>query len=141
MEKNVHKLREKDTATFHSPSEIWSLPAQSSTKPEERQFVADSRNSVHMLSKKYLNAAELETIRVSRDPTTDITTSDEMQTNGETTVYVHDLGLFVTVQIREDTPAVLSLGKLCEDHGYACSWFSGQKPHLLQKRQENTMQH
>ena len=30
----------------------------------------------------------------------------------------------------EETPAVLSLGKLCEDHGYTYHWTSGQKPHL-----------
>ena len=32
----------------------------------------------------------------------------------------------------EETPAVLSLGKLCEDHGYTYHWTSGQKPHLTQ---------
>ena len=31
----------------------------------------------------------------------------------------------------EETPAVLSLGKLCEDHGYTNHWTSGQKPHLI----------
>ena len=34
-------------------------------------------------------------------------------------LYVHDLDLFVTVQVPNDTPAVLSLGKLCEEHGYS----------------------
>ena len=55
----------------------------------------------------------------------------EVQTNDEATVYVYDLELFVTVQILEDTPAVPSLGKLCEDHGYSNEWASGQKPHLI----------
>ena len=32
----------------------------------------------------------------------------------------------------EETRAVLSLGKLCEDHGYNFHWTSGQKPHLTQ---------
>ena len=31
----------------------------------------------------------------------------------------------------EETPAVLSLVKLCEDHGYTYHWTSGQKPHLI----------
>ena len=48
--------------------------------------------------------------------------------NEDATVYVYGLDLFVTVQILEDAPAVLSLGKLCEDHGYSCEWTSGQKP-------------
>ena len=37
----------------------------------------------------------------------------------------------MTVLLLEDTLAVLSLGKLCEDHGYICHWISGQKPHLI----------
>ena len=31
----------------------------------------------------------------------------------------------------EETPAVLSWKKLCEDHGYTNHWTSGQKPHLI----------
>ena len=31
-----------DTATFFSPSDVWYLPAPSSTKPEERELVVDS---------------------------------------------------------------------------------------------------
>ena len=56
-----------------------------------------------------------------------------MQTREETQVYVHDLELFVTVQIFEDSPAAFSLGKLCEEHGYSYEWTSGQKPQLMMK--------
>ena len=72
-----------------------------------------------MLSKKDLSSDE--TLRKSRNPTTVATTSGEVQTNEEAQVFVHDLDLFVTVQLLEDTPAVLSLGKLCEEHGYPMS--------------------
>ena len=33
----------------------------------------------------------------------------------------------------ENTPAVLSLGKLCEEFGSNYHWTSGQKPHLIKK--------
>ena len=59
--------------------------------------------------------------------------SGEVHTNEEAQVYVHDLNLFETVQLLEETPAVLSLGKLCEDHGYSCEWVSGQKPRLTKE--------
>ena len=36
----------------------------------------------------------------------------------------------MTVMPLEETLAVLSLGKLCEDHGYNYHWTSGQKLHL-----------
>ena len=35
------------------------------------------------------------------------------------------------MKVLEDTPAVLSLGKLCDEHGYSCEWINGQKPHLI----------
>ena len=72
---------------------------------------------MHMLSRKDLSSAELETLQRSRNPETVVTANGEVQTHEEATVYVHDLELFVTAQILEDTPAVLSLGKLCEEHG------------------------
>ena len=37
----------------------------------------------------------------------------------------------MTVMLLGDTLAVLSLGKLCEDHGYNYHWTSGQKPHII----------
>ena len=55
----------------------------------------------------------------------------EVQTNEEATVYDYDLDLFVTVPIFEDTFAVVSVVKLCEDHGLSFEWASGQKPLLI----------
>ena len=72
-------------------------------------------------------------MRTSRSPTTVMTANGEVQTREEATVYVTELNLFVTVMLLEETPAVLSLGKLCEDHGYTYHWISGQKPHLTKK--------
>ena len=89
---------------------------------------------MHMLSKKDLNSAELDTIRVSRNHTTVRTVNGEKQTNEEATVYVNDLDLFLRVLILEGTPAVPSLGKLCEDHGYSYEWTRGHtKTHLVDK--------
>ena len=45
-------------------------------------------------------------------------------------MFGHDLNLFVTVRLLDETPAVLSLGRLCEDHGYPNEWVSRQKPRL-----------
>ena len=62
-----------------------------------------------------------------------VTANGEVQTNEEAQMYVHDLAFFVTVQILDDTPAVLSLGKVSEEHGYSYEWASGQKPHLTKQ--------
>ena len=98
--------------------------------PEEK-FVVDCCASMHMLSMKDLNPAELETVSVSKSSTTVVTANGELQTKEEATVYVKELDVFVTVMLLEDTPAVLSLRKLCEDHGYSYHWTSGQKPQLI----------
>ena len=55
-----------------------SLPAPSTLEPEEREFVVDSGASVHMISKKDLNSAELETVTTSRSPTTVFTANGEV---------------------------------------------------------------
>ena len=78
------------------------------------------------MNRRDLNSAELETVKVSRGSTTVVTANEEVQTNEEATVYVKALDLFVTVKLLEDTPAVLSLGKLCEEHGYSYEWTGGQ---------------
>ena len=69
---------------------------------------------MHMMSKKDLSSDALDTLRRSRTPTVVLTANGEVHTNEEAQVYVHDLNLLVTVQFMEETPGVLSLGKLCE---------------------------
>ena len=68
LAKSVLKLKEKNRATFFSPSENWCLPA-STLKPEEREFVVDSGASMHMISKKDLIDAEMDTLTKSCSPT------------------------------------------------------------------------
>ena len=46
-------------------------------------------------------------------------------------MYVKNFCIFLTMKVLENTPAVLSLGKLCEENGYSCEWINGQKPHLI----------
>ena len=88
---------------------------------------------MYMMRKKDLRSDELDTLRRSRNFTVVLTANGEVHTNEEAQVYVHDLNLFVTVQLLKETPAVLSLGKLCEDHGYSYEWVSGQKPRLTKE--------
>ena len=64
----------------------------------------------------------------------------EVQTSEEAQVFAHVLKLFVTVQILDDTPAVLSLGKPCEEHGYPNEWASGQKQHLTKSGEKCSVQ-
>ena len=71
------------------------LPAPSILKPEEREVVVNSGASMHIISKKDLNSAEMET------PTTVITAIGEVQTHEEATVYVKELDIFLTLKVLE----------------------------------------
>ena len=86
---------------------------------------------MHMMSKKDLSSEECWTVKRSRTPTVVLTDNGEVHTYGAQ-VFVHDLTQFVTVQLLEETSAVLWPGKLCKDHGYSCEWVSGQEPRLTQ---------
>ena len=85
---HIYKLKEKEKAAFYSPSEEWVLPAASTKEPEEREFVVDFGASMQKVSKKDFNSAELETMRISKSPTTVMTANGEVQTREEATVYV-----------------------------------------------------
>ena len=86
---------------------------------------------MHMISIKDLNDAEMDTLTKSCSPTAVITANGEVQTHEEATVYVKELDIFLTVKVLENTPAVLSLGKLCDENGYSYEWINRQKPHLI----------
>ena len=51
--------------------------------------------SMHMISKKDSNSAELETVTTLRSPTTVFTSNGEVQKNEEATVYVKELGIIL----------------------------------------------
>ena len=129
--KDYHEAQRKGQSSFFSPTNEWCLPAPSILKPKEIEFVVESLQSMQMLSRKDLNSAELKTVRVFKSPATVVVANGELQTKEEATVYVKELDLFVTVKLLQDTLAVLSLGKLCEDHGHSYHWTSGQKPQLI----------
>ena len=84
-----------------------------------------------MISKKDLSDAEMDTLTKSCSPTIVITANGEVQTREEATVYVKELDIFLTMKVLENTPAVSSIGKLCDENGYSYEWINGQKPHLI----------
>ena len=129
LAKNVSKLKEHERATCFSSLENRCLPA-STLKSEIREFVVHSGASMHTISKKDLSNAEMDTLTRSCSPTIVITANGEVQTQEEAIVYVHELDIFLTMKVLENTPAVLSLGKLCDENGYSYEWINGQKTHI-----------
>ena len=79
---------------------------------------------MHMVSRKDLNSAELETVRVSKSPTTVVAANGEVQTKEEAIVYVRELDF-----IRRYTGRSLTRKTLRHGYSYECT--SGQKPQLI----------
>ena len=65
----------------------------------------DSGASMHMISKKDLNDAEMDTSTKSCSLTTVITANGKVQTHEEATVSDKELEKFLTLKVLEDTPA------------------------------------
>ena len=62
---------------------------------------------MHMISKKDLNSAEVDTLTKSCSPTIVVTAKGEVQTHEEATVYLKELEIFLTMKVLKDTPAGL----------------------------------
>ena len=90
-EKHQKKLKTRDKATFYSPT------AGTLFEKANNRFRSISAQDEQERFKPK---------RRSKNPIV-VTASGEVQTNEVAPVYVHDLHLFVTVQLHEDTPAVL----------------------------------
>ena len=86
---------------------------------------------MHMISKKDLSDAEMDTLTKSCSPTMVITANGEVQTHEEAIVYVQELDVFLAMKVLDNTPAVFSFGKFCDENGYSYEWINGQKPHLI----------
>ena len=83
----------------------------------EREFEVDSGASMHMVSEKDLNSAELATMRTSRSPTTVMTANGELRTNKEATIYVKQLDIFVKVMLLQETPQCFHWGNSAMNMG------------------------
>ena len=71
------------------------MPA-SNLQPEEREFVVNSGASMHMIIKKDLSDADMDTLTKSCCPTIVITANGEVQTYEEASVCVKELDIFLT---------------------------------------------
>ena len=73
---------------------------------------------------KDLSYTEMDTLTKSCSPTIVIAANGEEQTHEEAIVYVKELDMFLTMKVLDNTPAVLSLGKLCDENGYSYEWIN-----------------
>ena len=69
-------------------------------------------------------------IRKSKESCLILTANGSIVTTEAATLYVRDLDTFITFQLLEDSLAVLSVGKLCEEHVSSNEWMERPSPAL-----------
>ena len=136
LARKIHKFKAEDETMYYSLVEIEGTGA--SLQKHRRAYVCGWFGS--------FNAhAEQEGFKLkrngnfgrSRTSTTIVTANGEVQTNDEAQVHGDDLDLFVTVQLLDETPAVLSHGKLCSEHGCSYEWKKRRNSTTDQKWEDN----
>ena len=64
LAKDMCKLKEEDKAAFYSPAEEWVLPVAENNRAGGKRVCGGA--DMHTVSRKDLNSAELETVRISK---------------------------------------------------------------------------
>ena len=80
---------------------------------EDRMFIVDSGASMHNAEQGEFRSDTMDTLRRSKNPTCDLPRPVAAQ------VFVHDLDVFATVQLLDETTAILLLHQLCSKRGYS----------------------
>ena len=109
----IRGTQQENKDTFFRPNFVSGrLLEQVSMLKKERIYCGFRRMCMHMISKADLTPEEQETTTVLKNPTTVITANGTIRITEKATVYLKDLDMFVTIQLLQDSPAVLFLGKL-----------------------------
>ena len=95
-----------------------------------RVLIVDSGASFHMVDKKSLSHKEKKQMRKIAHPLLLSTANGLVWATWETCIYIHELEIEVWVILLENTPAVLSLGKLITQNGFNYTWNHGEVPIL-----------
>ena len=88
------------------------------------------------VGKNHLTPEEADTIPASKTLCETLTAHGTVFTCGEATVHFEDLDMFVPVQLLEDSPPVLSSGRLCVENGYTYEWKPGESSHQESKKEK-----
>ena len=117
-------------------AEKWNL-----SKSSARVYIVDSGASYHIASLAELSRDEKLTVKDLDEPITLKTANGYNEATQYAIVYVKELGMSVKAILLEDSPPVLSLGRLCRKDGFEFRWPQGEPhpsnaPHLLKGGQK-----
>ena len=90
----------------------------------------DSGNTFHFNCWKYLRDEEKKTVRKTSRPVRLSTANGKIEVDTVVDIYIDELDVTVEAFVLEDSPPILSIGRLCKHHGFACVWAGDQDPVL-----------
>ena len=112
-----------------SQGKCTAAPASRSSSPV-RKWVVDSGSAEHIVCKDVLSGQEQSRVYES-NPKVLLTANGEVDASNEVNVDVHQIGLNARAIVLNDTPSVLSLGRLCVEQQCEFHWAGGGQPYLL----------
>ena len=95
-----------------------------------RVLIVDSGASLHLVDKKECTSTELSTLRRLPKAIELHTANGGIYADEEVRIHVDELGIWVWALALDDTPAVLSLGKLCTENNFRYEWEPSGSPYL-----------
>ena len=98
---------------------------------EPRKFLVDSGAGLHVVSLRSLSKREKASIQNLDVPYKVNTANGEIIIDKFATVRVRELGITVKAMVLKDSPSVLSLGKLVDEHGFEYRWTKFKAPILI----------
>ena len=97
-----------------------------------REYLVDSGAALHIICNYALNKEELRTVRKLKEQVMLQTANGMIIASHEAKVHVVELDLSLWAIILKDAPCLISMGKLCREHGFTFMQV-GANPPFLQK--------
>ena len=97
-------------------------------RTQDTRCIVDTGASDHIISRKHLTQKERKNIRELESGPSFQTPNKETFSNEVVDFQVKDLAITVTAWVLEDSPPLISLGKLIEDHNAEYTWTKEQGP-------------
>ena len=120
----------QNSSKGYSPIEDANTFKPSMESKDNAMFIVISGASLHMTGDSSLSLQEKQTIRQTRHCLDIQDAKDIVRSAKEARVYIQELGTHLCVKSVEDSPLVLSLGRLCPDFEHYLRLATGEQPTL-----------
>ena len=137
LHKELHGHIEQDKFFVQDSRPFYSVQGHTASKARlrftkpERKYVVDSGASLHIIGWRNTSTTERRTARKSSRIYNIQTANGMIQADWECYISVEDLQISVwAIMTNNDSPPILSLGRLCHESGFSYEWPEDESPFL-----------